>query len=175
VKTKFIAISLLFFALMLTSLAINVYAFDCGMKKECHMNLEDKFFEKLALIMSNREELSLSEEQVAQIKDLKISSKKNLIRTDAEIDIAELDIKVKMWEDPIDTNAISVAIDKKYELKKEKDKSLVVAYTTLKGMLTEEQKAKLKELHKKCKMQPPMDKGKMCECGMKCPMMGGGN
>ena len=58
-----------------------------------------------------------------------------------------------MWQNAIDTEAIDALIDKKYEIKKEKAKSMVGAYAELKGILTAEQKDKLKELYKKCKKE----------------------
>ena len=116
-------------------------------------NLEKKFSCKTHLILKNTEELGLSDKQVEEIKDLKIATKKDLIRKSAEIDIAALEIKAKMWADPMDTDAINKLVDKKYDLKKEKTKSLIAAYATLKGTLTDGQKTKLKEVFKKCKKE----------------------
>lgn len=56
-----------------------------------------------------------------------------------------------MMQEATDIAAINKLIDEKYELEKARAKSLVKAYAELKGILTEEQKKRLKDLHKKCK------------------------
>jgi len=137
------------------AMALNLAAFDAyaghGKEKGHHFSLEDKFSKKAHFILKNKEELGLSDEQVKQVKDLKIKTKKNLIGKKAEIEILGLDIKAAMWSDPLDVNTVNKLIDKKYDLKKDKAKSLVGAYAALKGLLTEEQKEKMKGLFKKCK------------------------
>ncbi len=82
---------------------------------------------------------------------IKIDIKKDLIQRKAKIDLIVVDIKAQMWEDKINTKAINKLIDQKYELKKAKAKSLLQAYVSLKKILTDEQKERLKELFKACK------------------------
>ena len=91
---------------------------------------------------------NISDEQVKKIKGLKVSTKKDLIRKKADIDIVALDIKSALWEDEVDLATVNALIDRKYDLKKEKAKSLVAAYAALKGILTEEQRDKLKTLYR---------------------------
>ncbi len=122
-----------------------VYA-EHGMKKDHKGDLSSKFYLKAMMVIKNQEELGLSDEQVKKIKDLKITTKKEVIRKKAEIDILAIDIKAAMWEDSVDVNAVNALIDKKYELKKEKTKALIAAYVALKNVFTEEQKKKLKGL-----------------------------
>lgn len=127
----------------------------------CHMGskggyshkkgMESKFTRKAHFFLKNKEELDLTDKQVATIKNLKLSVKKDLIKRDAEIEILALDIKAKMWEDTINTTEINKLIDKKYDLKKEKAKALVAACAKLKGVLTDKQKDKLKGLCKQRK------------------------
>ena len=50
-------------------------------------------------IFENHVELGFPEENLHKVKDLKINTKKSLIRSTAEIDIIEVDIMAKMWED----------------------------------------------------------------------------
>lgn len=147
--------------LVFSAAAIETYA--GGMGGHGKKGLEDKFSCKAHMILMNKEELGLSDKQVAKIKDLKLKTKKDAIRKKAEIDILALDIKAAMYGDTIDTDAVNKLIDEKYELKKEKTKSLVAAYATLKGTLTDDQKAKLKDIYKNCKKQMTQGgmKGKM--------------
>ena len=127
---------------------------ECG-KKYSHskkkMDLDEKFYYKAHLILKNAEELGLSEKRISDIKKLKVSVKKDLISRQAQIDLLAVDIKVEMWEDPMNLNAINSLIEQKYEIKKEKAKALIAAYAKLKGILSEEQKEALKGLYKKAK------------------------
>ena len=132
-------------------LAACVYAEGYGKTKDGHGDMESKFYQKAMVIISNQEELGLSDEGVKKIKDLKIATKKDLIAKKAEIELIAIDIKAALWEDTVDVNAVNALIDRKYDLKKDKTKSLVSAYVTLKGMLTKEQVKTLKGLCKKGK------------------------
>jgi len=131
---------------------------DHGEKGECQYekekgDLEAQFSDKAHLLMKNQEELGLSDEQMTKIHDLKMNTKKDLIRRDAEIEILALDIKSALHEETIDTKAVNALIDKKYDLKKEKTKMLVGAYAALKETLTKEQKEKMKGLWKNSKKE----------------------
>ncbi|MBU4342461.1 MAG: Spy/CpxP family protein refolding chaperone [Candidatus Omnitrophica bacterium] len=132
-------------------MASYVYAGGCEKGKSDKHNMEDKVFHKAMMLIKNQEELGLTDEQIKKVKDLKIATKKDVIKKKADIEILGLDIKAALWDDVVDLNALNALIDTKYELKKEKTKSLVAAYVELKGVLTEEQKTKLKDLCKKDK------------------------
>ena len=119
-----------------------------GKMKGSHGDFSDKVCKKAMMILKNQEELGLSDEQVKKIKGLKVSTRKDLIRKKADIDIVALDIKSALWEDEVDLATVNALIDRKYDLKKEKAKSLVAAYAALKGILTEEQRDKLKTLYR---------------------------
>ena len=115
-------------------------------KMKHHDNLENKVFKKAHTIMQNKAELKLSDNQITEIKKLKVHAKKDLIRTKAEIDVISVDIKSKLWEETIDVSGTNKLVAKKYDLKKEKTKSLIAAYAELKKILSKEQKEILKEL-----------------------------
>ena len=141
-KAKALMIAFLIAVLTLSFALPSVYA--GGHKK----GLDSKVLKKAHMILKNKEELGLSEEQVEKIKNLKIETKKSLVKQKAEIEILGIDIKAKLWEDAINTEAVNKLIDQKYELKKAKAKSLVEALASLKNILTDEQKTKLKEVYK---------------------------
>lgn len=119
---------------------------DSSHDKYGHRDLEGKFFHKAHFVLSNGDELALSEEQEEAIRELKIELKKKLIRQEAEIDIAAVDIRAELMEDTVDLESVKPLVDKKYALKKEKAYSLVEAYAELKDTLNEEQKQTLKDL-----------------------------
>ena len=130
-------------------LVTSSYADSCKESRHHGYGLDNKFFKKIHLALKNNEELGLSDEQYEKLKTLKMNTKKDLIKRKAEIDIIGVDIKGKLWEDPIDKESINKLIDKKYELKKAKAKALVEAYATFQTILTDDQKKKLEEIPQK--------------------------
>jgi len=112
--------------------------------------LDYTVFSKAHFLIKNQEELKLTDEQVAKIKDLKIQAKKDLIMKKAEIEVLAIDIKSKLYEDTINIEEINKLVDQKYELKKEKAKFLIENFANLKNILTAEQKEELKSLYRKC-------------------------
>lgn len=129
----------------------------CGDKKE--FSMKDKFFEKIKFVHKNQEALEITDDQLAKIKDLKIKTKKELIRKHADIEVIKIDIISFLYQEKINVDAINKLIDKKYDIKKEKAKLLVSSLADLKGILTKDQCAKLKQCYK----------NKCGKCG-KCPM-----
>ena len=113
------------------------------------MDLESKFYKKAKFIMSNQEELGITDNQIKEIKKLKMDTKKDLIKVGAEIEIVKIDIMAHLWEDKIDIAVVDALIDKKYELKKEKAKMVLSSYAYIGKSLTDEQLTKLKALCKK--------------------------
>ena len=128
--------------------APGVYAKECSQgKKDGHgCNFGKKVLGTMHLAMENQEELALSKDQVAKIKTLKVATKKDLIRNKAEIDVLAIDIKSKLSEETVDLAGVNKIIDQKYELKKAQEKSLVAACVKFRGILTDEQKQKLKKM-----------------------------
>ena len=121
---------------------------DSSRKGYYHGDLKDKFFRKAHFMLENSDELGLSDEQTGKIIQLKIETKKNLIRQEADIAIAAIDIKSKLMEDKIDVDAVKPLIDKKYAYKKAKAHSLVDSFSKLKATLTDEQRQNLHRLWK---------------------------
>ena len=124
---------------------------DTGSGHKCMKHvlaLENKIFHKLHAAMANKEELKLSDEQVVQLRDLKMNVKKDMIKRKAEIDLIDVDIKSKLWEDVINKKETDKLIDQKYELKKAKAKALIDVYAELKTILSDKQKNKLKKIMK---------------------------
>ena len=126
------------------------YEGKCCESKGHYEKLEDKVVSKAHKLLENKEKLGLSDGQVKKITALKLKAKKELIRQNAEIEVLGLDIKAKMYDESVDLAAINTLIDKKYEVKKAKTKSLMAAYVELKSILTEKQKDMLKEIYQKC-------------------------
>jgi Spy/CpxP family protein refolding chaperone len=113
----------------------------------------EKLMMKAHCLVMHQEELGLSDEQVEKIKALKYETKKQVIAQDAEIELAELDVKKAMWQDAIAVETVNPLVDRKFELKKEKAKMLIAAYADLQSILTAEQQKELKALKKQIKCE----------------------
>ena len=111
-------------------------------------NVEGLFFHKAHFLLKSQEQLGLSDEQVKAIKDLKVETKKNDIRQDAEIKALDMDIFSKLGEEKIDTAAVQKLIDQKYDAKKATAQSFVDAYAKLMNTLNDKQREALKALKK---------------------------
>ena len=106
----------------------------------------DKIAMKAHFIMKNQEELDITDEQIAKIKDIKVEYKKNKLKMEADIDIIAVDINSLMYEDAVNTEAINKLIDQKYEIKKAKAKAMIDSYAKLKAVLTKDQLKDMKSL-----------------------------
>jgi Spy/CpxP family protein refolding chaperone len=114
-------------------------------------SIDSKFFKKVKMIYRYKDELNISEEQLDQIKKLKIALKKDMIRSRADIDIIGIDIRSLLYEDVIDIRTANKLIDKKYEIKKSRMKNIIKSYAELKKVLTKEQFDKLKDIARRPK------------------------
>ena len=112
------------------------------------MPLDKKLFKKLHMIFSHQDELGISDDQLAKIKELKIALKKDLIQKEADIDLVKVDIRSALYEDEINLEVVNKLIDQKYETKKSKSKQVVSTIAELKKILTKDQMDKLKDLKK---------------------------
>ena len=149
---KFTLVAAVASVLILGLAAFPAHAEGYGKKRECHFgSKKSKGCSKAYMLLKNREELGLSDKQVDRIKALKYDAKKDTIRRQSQIDLVAVDIKKEMHGDTQNVEAVNKLIDKKYDLKKEKAKAQVATCAEIKNVLTEEQKAKLKEIWKKCK------------------------
>ena len=136
----FLACYLLMFALPMA------YAGDDQKCGKCGYGLDRKILKKLHLAIENQDELKASDSQIEKIRGMKIALKKDLIQRKAEIDLISVDIKSKLCADDIDKKDINELIDRKYELKKAKTRSVVETLIALKKILKDEQEEKLKDI-----------------------------
>ncbi len=134
--------------LSLSSAYANGHCAKCGSHGKGGDSLEKKFYMKAHMVMENSDELGLSSQAVDEIKALKMETKKSLIRQDAEIKIAGMDLEEGLHAYPVDVEAVNKLVDTKYELKKEKAKTVVAAIAKLKSELSADQYEKLKTLWK---------------------------
>jgi len=145
-RKKLMVITLL--AVSICFLASSVHADGYGCKRK-GKGMEQKLFKKAGFLWMNQDEIGLSEEQVGQIKEIKIESKKELVKRNAEIDTVKIEIKSKLYDDDIDVVEVDKLIGQKYDMKKGKAKYLVKQYVKLKGVLTADQMDEAKKIWRK--------------------------
>ena len=68
-----------------------------------------------------------------------METKKSLIRQNAEIEIAGMDLGSKLHAYPLDVDAANKLVDQKYELQKAADKIVIDALAKLKAQLSKDQ------------------------------------
>lgn len=103
------------------------------------MNLEHKVEFKAEKILHAKAIAGLSDEQIAEVKQIKLEIQKEIIRHNSEIEVLKLDIWNEIYQDQPDFEKINQLIDQKYEHKKAKSKALAEAYVKLRQIPTQEQ------------------------------------
>lgn len=116
--------------------------------RDSKSELEEKFYHKAHFALDHEEELGLSDAQVDALTELKHGIKKQVIQSDAGIEVLKMDIMHGLRANPVDVEALNGLIDRKYELKKEKARLLVQGIASVKSTLKSEQYEKMKELWK---------------------------
>jgi len=134
------------------ALATPVFAAGHGAGKGCpychgkSWKLDEKIVMKAGFLYMNQDALELDEQQVQGIKDLKHQVKKEVIRRRAEIEVMGVDIKTRLYDNPVDVEVVNQLMEQKYALKLEMKKYLVQALADLKAILTVEQYEAMKRL-----------------------------
>ncbi len=119
--------------------------------------LEEKYFWKSKFLLKNQEELGLSEEQTQKLSAGKFDLKRALIETQAQKDLAMLDIERELHSDKPNREKINAAIDKKIEAERLASRAFAEGLVNIQNILTPEQAGKTKELHRKGKFSGSSD------------------
>ena len=108
----------------------------------------EKFFHFAHLALENHEELGLSEDAVKKIRELKIGTKKSLIRNRAEVELLMVDVISKLHTEKPEISEINKLIDKKFDIKKAGMKKLIAGFVGVKKLLSKEQMKQVKAICK---------------------------
>ena len=132
-----------------------------GGKSGCHLmsksfgrlegNLKGAYFTAAHSILKHQEKLGLTADKITAMEDLKNDIEKQLVTQNAEIKVVELDLKNELGKEKVNAETVNRLVDQKFELEKAQTKNLLSALIKLKGMLTPEQTAQLKDLSKSSK------------------------
>ncbi|MDP3980978.1 MAG: hypothetical protein Q8Q33_06185 [Chlamydiota bacterium] len=120
-------------------------------QKECQCPITAKFMKKAHFILENKEALELTDEQIEQVYALKVEVKKSYIMQKAGMEVMMIDIMSKMRGKTVDVEGINALIDEGSAKMAAGIKSTIASYAELKGLLTEKQMGKLKEIWSKKK------------------------
>jgi len=101
---------------------------------------------KAHFYLENQKEIGLSEDQVNSIKELKLERKIAYVRQMSEQQVFILDVTHKLSQPKVDVEGIGAMIDQQIVPMAASAKETVAAYAKLKSILSEEQRAKAKEL-----------------------------
>lgn len=121
---------------------------DCGKKGGSECPIASKLMKKAGFYLENADAIGLTDDQVNQIKAIKMDAKKEMILGGAQMEVAMLDMESKMYGDPIDTAALEQLIDKNMAAMSAGAKKMVQQYAALKQVLNADQKKKAKEVWK---------------------------
>ena len=108
----------------------------------------EKFFHFAHSILENHEELGLTDVDVKKLRDLKIGTKKSMIRNRAEVELLMVDIISSLYQEKPEISEINKLIDKKFEIKKAGMKKLIAAFVGIKKLLSKEQMKQVKAICK---------------------------
>ncbi|RKX23040.1 MAG: hypothetical protein DRP35_00395 [Candidatus Zixiibacteriota bacterium] len=113
-----------------------------------HGNFGDGHFgQGMFSLLRHAEMLELTDKQVEKIKEMKYQF--NLERIDKKAAIEKTQLKLgKMMRDEVSESKVFAAIDEISDLKAEMRKMQYKHHADIKNLLTDEQKEKIKELHK---------------------------
>ena len=116
-RNKIMAIAIVLAIGLIQSAAFACGGKGCGKHDSKDMPLDKKLFKKLHMIYNHQDELGISDEQLAKIKELKIALKKDLIQRQADVDLLKIDIRSALYEDEVNLEEVNKLIDQKYEIK----------------------------------------------------------
>lgn len=121
----------------------------CSHGKESGCPIANKLMTKSEFYLKNADEIGLSEDQVKQIKAIKLEAEKDEVLGGAQMKVAFLDIESKMSTDPVDQESLNAVVDSLSAGMNQGAKKTIKLYADLKSVLTADQKKKAKTLWKK--------------------------
>lgn len=117
-----------------------------------------------------KEELGLTEDQVAKLKSIKLELKKEEIQRHAKIELAEIELNELLSAEEVDLTKVKAKIKEIESLRADGRFKEIQARVNAKKVLTPEQLKKWEQHKLKCKMSPKKEMPK-CEEEMEHKMM----
>ena len=104
-----------------------------------------KFFKH---ILKNKDAMSLTDEQVQQLRDLKINYKKDRIRMKAEKDLAKVDLHVLLWDEKAKLADLEAQMNAVHAAMTKLHIASIKAPRDALAVLTDEQRSRMDTMHK---------------------------
>ncbi len=125
-----------------------------GYKKACSVcdkgeykcPVTGKFMQKASFFLENKDGIGLTDDQEMKIKQLKMGVKKKYIQQTADMEIFMLEITDKMSQPKVDVEGLNALVDEGTAKMAASTKEVIASYAELKGVLSEDQMAKAKEI-----------------------------
>lgn len=102
-------------------------------------------------MLKNKEGMSLTDEQVQQLRNLKINYKKDRIRMQADADIAEVDLHALLWDEKAKLADIEAQMNAVHGLMTKLHIASIKAPRDALAVLTDEQRSRMDNMHKRMK------------------------
>jgi Spy/CpxP family protein refolding chaperone len=109
----------------------------------------------ISQLLSNRETLNLSADQVRKLEQLRDSFQRQAIRSDADLRIVELDIATLLDNEPVDMGKLEHKIRESEKLRTDLRIARIRTIEQARGVLTSEQKKKFQELNPSARPSRP--------------------
>src|SRR3972149_8757977 len=120
-----------------------------GMGRE-RMGRHKQWFQYgVTLMLQNADKLKLSDEQIKKLDNIKRKYSKDIIKQDAEMKIAEIDLGALLKESEINLSEVKEALKKVENIKTQIRYLRIMAFVEARKILTDEQKNSLKKLMEK--------------------------
>ena len=110
-------------------------------------------------LLQREQEIGLTAEQVTKLKDMQLNLDKTRIRTEADIQVAEREVKALTENEKSDLGAVEAKVKQSHDLQVGLRMVSIKARRDVLALLTPEQRGKEKTEHEKI-MQQHMDAGK---------------
>ncbi len=111
--------------------------------------ITSRLMRKACFLLGHADEIGLSEDQVKQIQTIRMDAKKDMIRGEAEMQIAHMDLQAKLQEEVLDVEGLNAMVDTFGANMITGAKKAVERYAALRAVLKPEQAAKAKEIWKR--------------------------
>lgn len=110
-------------------------------------------------LLKHQKEVGLTADQVARLKEMQLNLDRTRIKTEADIQVAERELKALIDDDKSDLSAIEAKLKQSEDLQLSLRLASIKARREVVGLLTPEQRAKEQAEHEKM-MHPHKDMGK---------------
>ncbi|GEM_PF-4375606 len=116
------------------------FVYNMNIKAESSSKIKENFFMKIDAILLNSDNLKLSEQQFVLVRNISHKIIKELIKTNAEIEIVELEIYENLENNNTNMDQIIKLVDEKHDILSRQNLSMAMAYDCILRNMSGKQK-----------------------------------